>query len=37
MAMLFLENFQVNEEGIVVQVETPDGVFGKDENGIYTA
>ncbi|MBR4675033.1 MAG: hypothetical protein IKP00_11260 [Victivallales bacterium] len=37
MAMLFLENFQVNEEGIVVQVETPEGIFGKDENGIYTA
>ena len=37
MAMLFLENFQVNEEGIVVQVETPEGIWGKDENGIYTA
>ena len=37
MAMRFLENFQVNEEGIVVQVETPEGIFGKDENGIYTA
>ena len=37
MAMLFLENFQVNEEGIVVQVETPEGIFGKDEDGIYTA
>ena len=37
MAMLFLENFQINEEGIIVQVETPEGIFGKDENGIYAA
>ena len=36
-AMAFLENFQINEEGIVVQVETDDGVLGKDENGIFTA
>ena len=26
-----------SEEGIVVQIETPDGIFGKDENGIFTA
>ena len=36
-AMAFLENFQINEEGIVVQVETDEGVLGKDENGIFTA
>ncbi|MBO4345543.1 MAG: hypothetical protein J5833_07295 [Victivallales bacterium] len=36
-AMAFLENFQINEEGIVVQVETNDGILGKDENGIFTA
>ncbi len=36
-AMAFLENFQINEEGIVVQVETDNGILGKDENGIFTA
>ncbi len=37
MAMLFLANFQVNEEGIVVEVETPEGILGKDEHGIFVA
>lgn len=36
-AMTFLAGIEVNEEGISIQVETPEGVFGKDENGIYTA
>ncbi len=36
-ALDFLQKFEVNEEGIVVQVETAQGVFGKDENGIFTA
>ncbi|MBR0459171.1 MAG: hypothetical protein IJJ26_08025 [Victivallales bacterium] len=35
-AIAFLEKFNVNEEGIIIHVETPDGVFGKDENGIFT-
>ncbi|NMA46092.1 MAG: hypothetical protein GX945_05980 [Lentisphaerae bacterium] len=36
-AMAFLAGIEVNEEGITIQVETPEGVFGKDENGVYTA
>lgn len=36
-AMAFLAGIEVNEEGITIQVETQEGVFGKDENGIYTA
>lgn len=35
-ALKFLEKFQVEEEGIIVSVETDDGVFNKDINGIYT-
>lgn len=36
-AMSFLTGIDVNEEGISIQVETPEGIFGKDENGVYTA
>lgn len=35
-AKIFLEDFQVNEEGIVIHVETPEGIFGRDENGIFS-
>lgn len=35
-AMAFLEDFQVNEEGIVIHVETPEGIFCKEENGIFS-
>mgnify|MGYP000914150901 CR=1 FL=1 len=35
--MSFLTGIDVNEEGISIQVETPEGIFGKDENGVYTA
>lgn len=36
-AMAFLAGIEVKEEGISIQVETSEGVIGKDENGIYTA
>lgn len=32
----FLEQFDINEVGIIVHVETPDGILGKDENGVFT-
>lgn len=32
----FLENFNIHEVGILVHVETPDGILGKDENGVFT-
>jgi hypothetical protein len=35
-ALSFLTGIDVNEEGISIQVETPEGIFGKDENGVYT-
>jgi hypothetical protein len=34
-ALDFLESFVVNEEGIVIHVETGEGTWGKDENGIF--
>lgn len=34
-AMEFLKHASVQEAGVHVVVLTPDGVFGKDENGIY--
>ena len=34
--MDFLENFNIQEAGIVVHIETPDGILGKDENGVFT-
>jgi len=34
-ALDFLESFVVNEEGIVIHVETQEGTWGKDENGIF--
>ena len=35
-AMDFLENFNIQEAGIVVHIETPEGILGKDENGVFT-
>lgn len=35
-ALDFLENFNIQEAGIIVHVETPDGILGKDENGVFT-
>ncbi|MBP5301202.1 MAG: hypothetical protein J6Y80_07320 [Victivallales bacterium] len=35
-ALRFLALFKVEEEGIVVRVETPEGEFGKDLNGVFT-
>ena len=35
-ALRFLALFKVEEEGIVVRVETADGEFGKDINGVFT-
>ena len=32
----FLDQFDINEVGISVHVETPDGILGKDENGVFT-
>ena len=34
-AMYFLENLQLNEEGVMIQVQTPDGYLGKDMEGIF--
>jgi hypothetical protein len=34
-ALTFLEKTEVREEGIVIHVETPEGMFGKDINGIF--
>ena len=34
-ALTFLEKTDVQEEGIVIHIETPDGIFGKDINGIF--
>jgi len=34
-ALAFLQGFEISEEGIVIHVETPQGVLGKDENGIF--
>ncbi|MDD3695916.1 MAG: hypothetical protein PHG44_08125 [Lentisphaeria bacterium] len=34
-ALEFLEKTAVGEEGVVIHVETPEGVFGKDLNGIF--
>lgn len=34
-AMYFLENLVLNEEGITIQVETPEGYLGKDMEGIF--
>jgi len=34
-ALTFLEKTDVQEEGIVIHVETPEGMFGKDINGIF--
>ncbi|MFA6929919.1 MAG: hypothetical protein WCT05_06305 [Lentisphaeria bacterium] len=34
-ALAFLEKTEVKEEGIVIHVETPEGIFGKDLNGIF--
>ena len=35
-ALRFLALFKVEEEGIVVRVETAEGEFGKDINGVFT-
>lgn len=32
----FLNQFDINEVGIVVQIQTADGILGKDENGMFT-
>ncbi|MBR6374266.1 MAG: hypothetical protein IKS20_13890, partial [Victivallales bacterium] len=34
-AMYFLENLTLNEEGVTIQVETPEGYLGKDMEGIF--
>ena len=34
-AMYFLENLVLNEEGVTIQVETPEGYLGKDMEGIF--
>ena len=34
-AMYFLENLVLNEEGVTIQVETPEGYLGKDVEGIF--
>ncbi len=36
-ALTFLEKTDVREEGVVIHVETPEGIFGKDINGIFEA
>ena len=36
MALQFLAKLNVEEEGVVIRVETNDGEFGKDINGIFT-
>ena len=35
-ALKFLNLFKVEEEGVVVRVETAEGEFGKDLNGVFT-
>lgn len=35
-ALRFLALFKVEEEGVVVRVETAEGEFGKDINGVFT-
>ncbi|MBO4619493.1 MAG: hypothetical protein J5654_05225 [Victivallales bacterium] len=35
-ALKFLALFKVEEEGVVVRVETAEGEFGKDINGVFT-
>ena len=35
-ALKFLALFKVEEEGVVVRVETTEGEFGKDINGVFT-
>ncbi|MBQ6472433.1 MAG: hypothetical protein IJJ33_10650 [Victivallales bacterium] len=34
-ALVFLQDFEITEEGITIHVETPEGTLGKDENGIF--
>jgi len=36
-ALAFLERFTLDEEGVMVQVETEEGTYAKDLNGIFTA
>jgi hypothetical protein len=36
-ALAFLGKTDVKEDGIVIHVETPEGIFGKDINGIFEA
>ncbi|NLF92969.1 MAG: hypothetical protein GX564_03690 [Oligosphaeraceae bacterium] len=36
-ALEFLGKSEVKEDGIVIHVETPEGIFGKDINGIFEA
>ncbi len=36
MALQFLAKLNVEEEGVVIRVETEQGEFGKDINGIFT-
>lgn len=36
-ALAFLGKTEVKEDGIVIHVETPEGLFGKDINGIFEA
>ncbi len=36
-AIKFLNSFEIQEEGLVVRVETADGAYGKDMNGVFEA
>lgn len=35
-ALDFLDTLDVNEAGIIIQVQTPEGIVGKDENGVFS-
>ena len=34
-ALDFLEKYDLPEPGMIAQVETPEGIFGKDEEGYF--
>ena len=36
-AITLLETFDIKEEGVVVRVQTAEGVFGKDVHGVFAA
>ena len=35
-ALDFLDTFDINEAGIIIHVQTPEGIVGKDENGVFS-